>query len=395
MHLPNQQLVLFNAHSNPSEILSTAMHIKLMRFFKEPGTVEKEVKTNVTYPTFKQAAQQLGLLESDNEWFNCLSEASLFQMPLQLRLLFATILVYCQPAGVRDLWDAYLLVLTEDFVYAAQQLGQNATPEDPLIISRALLEIEDHIRQCGKSLEDFSELPAIHYDLLNCNRQTQLFIEETTFLQDKLQQILEGRLQELINYIYSNLQTRWNNHQYLLEHAILTTKNQGVAKINNLILSDFSGEEKTYCSADSVGDAESINNNLYPPEFLNTLFPNSMPPHKLNLKKSVPIILLRNLNAKKDLCNGTCLIIRDFQQHVLDAEVVTGLCPGLRVFIPHIVLEPSDTELPFKLRRRQFSIKLAFALTINKAQGQTIPNLRLYLPEPVFTHGQLYVALSR
>ncbi|CAG8740204.1 17207_t:CDS:1, partial [Cetraspora pellucida] len=93
--------------------------------------------------------------------------------------------------GVRDLWDAYLPALTEDFVYAAQQLGQNATPEDPLIISCALLEIEDHIRQCGKSLEDFPELPAIYYDLLDCNRQTQLFIEETTFSQDKLQQILE------------------------------------------------------------------------------------------------------------------------------------------------------------------------------------------------------------
>jgi ATP-dependent exoDNAse (exonuclease V) alpha subunit len=34
-------------------------------------------------------------------------------------------------------------------------------------------------------------------------------------------------------------------------------------------------------------------------------------------------------------------------------------------------------------------------MMVNKAQRQTIPNVREYLPEPVFLHGQLYVALSR
>ena len=45
--------------------------------------------------------------------------------------------------------------------------------------------------------------------------------------------------------------------------------------------------------------------------------------------------------------------------------------------------------------RRQFPIRLSFALTINKAQGQTIPNVGIYLLDHVFSHGQLYVALSR
>ena len=34
-------------------------------------------------------------------------------------------------------------------------------------------------------------------------------------------------------------------------------------------------------------------------------------------------------------------------------------------------------------------------MTINKAQGQSINYLGVHLPQPVFSHGQLYVALSR
>jgi ATP-dependent exoDNAse (exonuclease V) alpha subunit len=50
---------------------------------------------------------------------------------------------------------------------------------------------------------------------------------------------------------------------------------------------------------------------------------------------------------------------------------------------------------PFKFKRKQFPIRLSFAMTINKAQGKTIPIVGVYLPEPVFSHGQLYVVLSR
>ena len=67
------------------------------------------------------------------------------------------------------------------------------------------------------------------------------------------------------------------------------------------------------------------------------------------------------------------------------------------MFIPRIILTSSESELPFVLRRRQFPIRLAYCITINKGQGQSLETVGLYLPSPeaIFCHGQLYVAMSR
>ena len=148
-----------------------------------------------------------------------------------------------------------------------------------------------------------------------------------------------------------------------------------------------------YHSFDSAADDP---HNYYPSEFLNTLTPNGLPRHVLKLKVGCPIILLRNIDPANGLYDGTRLVVRGFQINTIDAKIVLGQYAGKRVFLPWIPLCSSDDEMfPFQFKRKQFPIRLTFAMTINMSRGQTIPNVGVYLPNSVFSHGQLYVAMLR
>ena len=107
-------------------------------------------------------------------------------------------------------------------------------------------------------------------------------------------------------------------------------------------------------------------------------------------------MLMRNLNQKKGLCNGTRLIFdKVHRNHLLECSIVGGEFNNRKVLIPRITLRPKDREFAFEWSRRQFPVRVCFAMTINKSQGQTLQNVGIWLNDNCFAHGQLYVAVSR
>ncbi|XP_060519145.1 uncharacterized protein LOC132697608 [Cylas formicarius] len=239
------------------------------------------------------------------------------------------------------------------------------------------------------------------------------------FVPSKL--IVKSR-EQLVDFVYgdvfeSMLALPGTNERFLelaerlALRSILCPVNSEVEELNEIISKIFpdpSGSERVFLATNSYdrqsnedgADDHEIANPLateVTSEIIESLDLSGLPPHRLTLKIGSVVVLLVNLNVRRGFCNGQRMEMGD---DVIVGRIVSGQFQGRKCVIirKQFVLEVKETPLlpgGGTFYRKQFPIKLAHAITINKAQGQTLSRVGLCLNVPCFAHGQLYVAWSR
>ena len=200
-----------------------------------------------------------------------------------------------------------------------------------------------------------------------------------------------------VDFAFPHLALHYHDASWIRDRAILAPHNATVQTLNDECLRRIPGE--IVCLESANNAKFESEDDVLPPEFLSTLEAGNLPPHHLRVKNGAALILLRNINPAEGLCNGTRLILDETLpgNRVLRCRIASDdpKFNGKTVLIPRIKFVQKETDWGYAWVRRQFPVRLAYAITINKAQGQTLHRVAVWLEQPCFAHGQLYVASAR
>jgi len=187
---------------------------------------------------------------------------------------------------------------------------------------------------------------------------------------------------------------KYSDKSYFI--TILAFRNDTVNDFNDVLVERMPGVEHRFEAINHVNVPEDAAvAEPFAVEYLQSISLPSIPPSCLRLKIGAPLILIQNLSPRKGLCNGTRMRVLGIRRTCLQVAILGGTFDGMIRLLPQIKLTTSEDDLPFILERTQFPVRLCFAMTVNKSQGQSLDQVGVDLRTPAFSHGQLYVALSR
>jgi hypothetical protein len=176
-----------------------------------------------------------------------------------------------------------------------------------------------------------------------------------------------------------------------------------VDTFNKTILNAILGTSKTYLAADSLKEVEE--SGLTPPDsvldYVAKHTPPGMPPHSLTIKTNSVFRLLRNFSLDLGLVKNVRVVIIDVGTRIVTVRLLRGMSGATGIYVDsEDILIPRisfSAALPsgHTLMRRQFPLAPAYSTTFNSCQGLTLDIVGVDLRRPVFSHGQLYTALSR
>ncbi|KAG2789438.1 hypothetical protein PC116_g2271 [Phytophthora cactorum] len=204
-----QAVLGLRIHVYPRDMQRFYMRV-LLCHRKGPTSFENlRTVDGVTYDSYRKGAPHAGYLEDDSEWVDCMTEASQFRMPYQLRQLFATIIVYSQVVEVGALWEEFYDDLSLDFGYKYRSLEGNAKEE--MVKFHTLKSLNDLLLANGSAVAHFEYLPQLSeypHLVLNSLLQNNLIRREMEgYNHDVLQETVdrEHLLNEEQRSVYSTI----------------------------------------------------------------------------------------------------------------------------------------------------------------------------------------------